>query len=80
MSKKITATTADRKAFAHHLSEVLRLARKPGLVSSDFYNALGEVCNDHITNEALREADTSEFIEFALRHIAATREGVKGEV
>ncbi len=74
MSKKITATTADRKAFAHHLSEVLRLARKPGLVSSDFYNDLGEAVNEYIVNEVICDCDTPEFIHFAVTRIAARRE------
>ncbi len=74
MSKKITATPADRKAFAHHLSEVMRLARKPGLVSADFYNDLGEAINEHIVNEVICDCDTPEFIHFAVTRIAARRE------
>jgi hypothetical protein len=74
MSKKITANTADRKAFAHHLAEALRLARDPAIAPADLYNALGEAVNDHLTNELSNDSDSAEFIGFALERIAARRE------
>jgi hypothetical protein len=58
------------EAFALHLSEVLRLARTSDFVPADFYNAIGEACNDHLTNELLRDSETPEFIKFALERIA----------
>jgi hypothetical protein len=80
MSKKITATAADRKAFAHHLAEALRLARNPAIAPADLSNALGEAVNDHLTNQLSIDSESAEFIGFVLERIAARREGVGGEV
>ncbi len=74
MSKKITATSADRKAFAHHLAEALRLARDPAIAPVDLYNALAEAVNDHLTNQLANDSDSAEFIGFALERIAARRQ------
>jgi len=74
MPKKVTPEANEIKTLAHHLAEVLRLARNPAIAPAAFYNALGEAVNDHLTNELSNDSDSAEFIGFALERIAARRE------
>jgi hypothetical protein len=67
----VSADRDSMEALALHLAEVLRITRNNTAIHADFYNAIGAACNDYITSELLRDADTSEFLTFALKHITA---------
>jgi hypothetical protein len=63
------------EAFAHHLSEVLRIARTADFIATDLSDALHEAANDFIPNNLLNDTDTPEFIKFALERSALREKG-----
>jgi hypothetical protein len=64
-----TDNDADLDAFAHHLSEVLRIARTHDLITTRFYNDLADSWNSFV-NDVLHKSnvwDSQEYVLLILR-------------
>jgi hypothetical protein len=69
-TKKAARDTAtdELDAFAHHLSEVLRIAATSDLIPVRFYNAVGEAWTEmqNTVSDATRLYDSEEYIRLHL--------------
>ena len=73
---------AELDAFAHHLSEVLRIARTSPLISPGFYNTLADAWNNSV-NEVLNHTagfyESEAYIRLALDTYVAAKAGQQAE-
>jgi hypothetical protein len=83
MPKKSSTKPTDAEeldAFAHHLSEVLRIARDSDIISVRFFNALADAWNDYGSDSTLGDNfwHSEEYIRLTLRKGAEQRAQKKG--